>query len=252
MKKKLQQDIESALSNALEPPKRRAPSPALNQVLAEYAAPAVPQHGIPSVDIPQPVIPRRDIPPEAPPKPKQDAAELVSAEHGYYPTFNDISDSLIPKLKLNPYEQVILLRLYRLSHGWQKDTCTVGHTKLAKQTNISRSKVQITIAALISLGLVEHVAEQGNAGTEYRVLPGVPVLQRGIPDGGIPSSKEGMRQRGIPQAHGIPQGGHNKNKVLNTELKKELSLCDKCRQSSGYIYADPDDLTKGVVRCDHK
>ncbi len=40
MKKKHQQDIESALNNALEPPKKRKPSPALNDILSQFAPPA--------------------------------------------------------------------------------------------------------------------------------------------------------------------------------------------------------------------
>lgn len=138
-------------------------------------------------------------------------AELVREERGYYPTFNDISDRLVPELKLDAYEQVIVYRMYRLSRGWQKETCVIGHTKLANSTNLSRSTVQKTVARLIERGLIENLGDRGNDGTEYRVLPGVPVLQRGIPSGGIPSQEKGSSSHGTRRSHGIPPDGHIKN-----------------------------------------
>lgn len=147
------------------------------------------------------------------PQPSRSAklAEIVREERGYYPTFNDISDRLVPELKLDAYEQVVVYRMYRLSRGWQKDTCVVGHTKLAKGTNLSRSTVQKTIARLIERGLIENLGDRGNDGTEYRVLPGVPVLQRGIPRDGIPPQTKGGTSHGTRRSDGIPPGGHIKN-----------------------------------------
>ena len=138
-------------------------------------------------------------------------AEIVKEERGYYPTFNDISDRLVPELKLDAYEQVVLYRMYRLSRGWQKDTCVVGHTKLANSTNLSRSTVQKTVAKLLGRELIENLGDRGNDGTEYRVLPGVPVLPRGIPRGGIPPQAKGGISDGTRRSDGIPPGGHIKN-----------------------------------------
>jgi DNA-binding transcriptional MocR family regulator len=117
----------------------------------------------------------------------------------------------VPELKLDAYEQVVVYRMYRLSRGWQKDTCVVGHTKLANGTNLSRSTVQKTVARLIERGLIENLGDRGNDGTEYRVLPGVPVLQRGIPRDGIPSQEKGGSPHGTRRSDGIPPGGHIKN-----------------------------------------
>ena len=136
---------------------------------------------------------------------------MVKEERGYYPTFNDISDRLVPELKLDAYEQAVLYRMYRLSRGWQKDTCVIGHTKLSNSTNLSRSTVQKTVARLIERGLIENLGDRGNDGTEYRVLPGVPVLQRGIPRDGIPSEGKGGTSHGTRRSDGIPPGGHIKN-----------------------------------------
>ena len=177
--------------------------------------------GIPPQSIPPDGIPIHGTPIKGKPSPAtlpQDEyssprlAEIVREERGYYPTFNDVSDRLVPELKLDAYEQVVLYRLYRLSRGWQKDTCVIGHTKLAKSTNLSRSTVQKTVARLIERKLIENLGDRGNDGTQYKVLPGVPVLQRGIPQHGIPSQQKGGSPGGIRRSDGIPSDGHNKNK----------------------------------------
>jgi hypothetical protein len=200
-------------------------------LISKFAEPKpIPPAGIPAKSIPPQSIPRDGIPAHTPPslakakvkkvqvadmqpeRMSSKLAEIVKEERGYYPTFNDISDRLVPELKLDAYEQVVLYRMYRLSRGWQKDTCVVGHTKLANSTNLSRSTVQKTIAKLLERELIENLGDRGNDGTEYRVLPGVPVLQRGIPPGGIPSQAKGGTSHGIRRSDGIPPGGHNKNK----------------------------------------
>lgn len=194
-------------------------------LISRFAEPkSVPPDGMPDHGIPSQGIPFRDIPPHNTPyldkprdadksqaRPSMKLAEIVREERGYYPTFNDLSDHLIPELKLDAYEQAVLYRMYRLSRGWQKDSCIIGHSKLANSTNLSRSTVQKTVARLIERGLIENMGDRGNDGTEYRVLPGVAVLQRGIPRGGIPSQAKGGSSHGTRRSDGIPSDGHNKN-----------------------------------------
>jgi hypothetical protein len=129
-------------------------------------------------------IPQQTIVPESLPSQKSvsrkvdDKRRGVDAAKGYYPVFNDISDRLIPELQLDPYEQAVLHRLYRLSRGWKKEECEVGLGTLAKQCVMSRSQVQRSIAKLIEKGLIENlgsVRKGGKEGNCYRVLAGVPV-----------------------------------------------------------------------------
>jgi hypothetical protein len=198
-------------------------------LISRFAEPKlVPSDGIPPRSIPPDGIPAHDTPAEKPSMspPRQEGpsprlAEIVREERGYYPTFNDVSDRLVPEFKLDAYEQVVLYRLYRLSRGWQKDTCVIGHTKLAKNTNLSRSTVQKTVARLVERKLIENLGDRGNDGTEYKVLPGVPVLQRGIPLGGIPSQQKGSSSGGTRRSDGIPPSGHNKNKEGFKENNKK-------------------------------
>lgn len=176
----------------------------------------VPPRGLPRAGAPRPAKPRVEQL-RAGDAPTSNAssklAETVQEVRGYYPTFNDISDRLVPEMKLDAYEQVVLYRLYRLSRGWQQETCVVGHTKLANSTNLSRSTVQKTVAKLLERQLIENLGDCGNDGTEYRVLPGVPVLQRGIPSDGIPSQTQGGTSHGTRRSHGIPSHGHIKNNI---------------------------------------
>jgi len=187
------------------------PKPAL---LAGIPPDSIPLQGIPFPGIPQDNTQAAEKPKpvdKVPAGPALKLAEVVREDRGYYPTFNDLSDRLVPEQKLDAYEQVVLYRLYRLSRGWQKDSCIVGHTKLANSTNLSRSTVQKTVARLLERGLIVNLGDRGNDGTEYQVLPGVPVLQRGIPSRGIPSGEKGGSSDGTRRSDGIPPGGHIKN-----------------------------------------
>jgi hypothetical protein len=218
----LQRGLSEIVASQTAPTEEKARQSA--DLISKFAEPkAIPQNDIPSQGIPSNGIPTRGTLSEAKPKspPSLKLAEIVKEERGYYPTFNDISDRLVPELKLDTYEQVVIYRLYRLSRGWQKDSCVIGHTKLAKNTNLSRSTVQKTIARLIERGLIENMGDRGNDGTEYRVLPGVPVLQRGIPQHGIPLQAKSSSSHGTRRSDGIPSGGHIKNKEGFNKQDKE-------------------------------
>jgi hypothetical protein len=229
----LQRGLSEIVARQTAPTEEKARQSA--DLISRFAEPkpippaGIPQDSIPSTGIPGDGILQRDMPSPRKPKveelkapdvrpPSLRLAEIVREERGYYPTFNDISDRLVPELKLDAYEQVVLYRMYRLSRGWQKDTCVVGHSRLANSTNLSRSTVQKTVARLLERGLIENLGDRGNDGTEYRVLPGVPVLQRGIPRDGIPSQSKGGSSHGTRRSDGIPPDGHNKN---NKSFSKE-------------------------------
>jgi len=136
---------------------------------------------IPSQTIPHQTIFRENLPKETTFRGVTIGVKEVDPAKGYYPVFNDISDRLIPELQLDPYEQSVLQRLYRLSRGWKKEECEVGLGTLAKQCVMSRSQVQRSIAKLIEKGLIENlgsVRKGGKEGNRYRVLAGIPVESR--------------------------------------------------------------------------
>lgn len=159
---------------------------------------------------------------------------IVDSNKGYYPVFNDISDRLIPELQLDPYQQAVLQRLYRLSRGWKSEECEVGLGTLAKFCVMSRSQVQRSVAKLIDKGLVESLGSSkkgGKEGNRYRVLPGLKTIPRQtIPNSTIVSEtmvgdtivREGetSSQENTVVSQGIVPRGTNKNS--NKELKNTL------------------------------
>lgn len=224
----LQRGLSEIVARQTAPTEEKARQSA--NLISKFAEPkSISPAGIPSEGIPRPGIPHDSSRGAEKPRPADKSlafpslklADVVREDRGYYPTFNDISDRLVPDQKLDAYEQVVLYRMYRLSRGWQRDTCVVGHTKLAKSTNLSRSTVQKTVARLLERGLIENLGDRGNDGTEYRVLPGVPVLQRGIPRDGIPSQAKGSSSDGTRRSDGIPSRGHNKNKSFSKDNNKK-------------------------------
>ncbi|MGA9773116.1 MAG: hypothetical protein WBV94_29065 [Blastocatellia bacterium] len=96
-------------------------------------------------------------------------AELAIVETEYTKTPNDLWDELMPTL--DPYDQIVLWQLYRLSRGHHRDTCTVGFPRLAKRCNISPKQVQISVGRLEKRALIKrmgsdfgnrNIAERGN------------------------------------------------------------------------------------------
>ena len=156
---------------------------------------------------------------------------IVDSNKGYYSVFNDISDRLIPEMELDPYQQAVLQRLYRLSRGWRSEECEVGLGTLARYCVMSRSQVQRSVAKLIEKGLVESLGNSkkgGKEGNRYKVLPGLQTMPRHtipagtIVSGGIPpetivpQEETSTYQNTVVNQGIVPQ---NTNKNINKELK---------------------------------
>lgn len=169
----------------------------------------------------QETIPQQTIAPQ----------NIVDSSKGYYPMFNDISDRLVPELGLDPYQQAVLQRLYRLSRGWKSEECEVGLGTLAKYCVMSRSQVQRSVARLIEKGLIECLGSSkkgGKEGNRYRVLPGLDTIpQQTIPReaivaetmvaGTIVRQDETSSCENTVVSQGIVSGSTNKNN--NKDLK---------------------------------
>jgi DNA-binding Lrp family transcriptional regulator len=67
---------------------------------------------------------------------------------------NSILDELLPTL--DPYQQLVYLRLYRLSYGFKNSHCTVGLEKLSRTLNISHKSVQRAIEKLEERKLIKR------------------------------------------------------------------------------------------------
>jgi hypothetical protein len=160
---------------------------------------------------------------------------IVDSAKGYFQYLNDLSDRVIPELKLKPFEQVVLNRLYRLSRGWKSEECTVGLGALAKQCVMSRTSVQKSIGILVEKGLIEDLGEDkkgGKEGKRYRVLPGITVLPRTILKDTIVKDGETV----VPDTTGaqgtIPPATTNKDS--NKDFKNTHSNTDGVRVGSRF------------------
>jgi predicted transcriptional regulator len=182
---------------------------------------------------------------------------IVNEAKGYYPVYNDISDRLIPEFQLNPYEQSVFQRLYRLSRGWKSDECEVGLGTLAKHCVMSRSQVQRSIAKLIEKGLIENLGSTkkgGKEGNRYRVLPSpttsprqtIPretIVEESMLDETIVTQGETSTGETTVVSQGIVTGGTNKNSnkdLLNTHTQTGVGVGSKfsleeCKRFAEYL-----------------
>jgi hypothetical protein len=152
---------------------------------------------------------------------------------------NGILDRVLPTLK--PYDQLVLLRLYRLSRGFQKEECTVGYESIGKACNMSSRQAQISIERLILAGWVERVGlKQGGKsrqgrGSVYRVrLPAA-------------ATKAGSAIAG----RSIAAGSDIKDKDINERLKSGARDISNCPDCGGKGYWWPEGFEKGVAKCKH-
>lgn len=80
---------------------------------------------------------------------------------------NAILDSLLPQIE--PFEQLVYLRLYRLSHGFRSETCLIGLDRLATVCRISPSTAVRAIRELEAKRLIRRLqAKLGGKMSESR------------------------------------------------------------------------------------
>jgi hypothetical protein len=138
---------------------------------------------------------------------------------------------------LKPDEQAVFLQLYRLSWGWNKETCFISNPRLSERSNVPLSSMKRAVAGLVSKGMVEKTGQMNGygkeQGVEYRVL----------------------NMDWQPNMSRQPNMTPIKEKLLKENNKKESSappdykLCPDC-QGSGFYY--PEGIEKGVAKCKHE
>jgi len=91
-------------------------------------------------------------------------------ETGFFPVPNEIADRLLPLLSAEEFK--VYFRLYRLSHGFHRNTCFVGYSALARSTSLGIATVKRVVPRLASMGLVRVVNSINTRdvkGTTYEV-----------------------------------------------------------------------------------
>jgi hypothetical protein len=139
---------------------------------------APPPHVAPTL----PVAPPRDVaPPQTTQPPLQNVAPPVDvalpadvAPEQFTRVVNGIFDRILPSLK--PAEQLVLLRLYRLTRGFNKEVCRVTIGKLATSCNIGTTATRLAVQALESRGYIRRIGtdvantNQNNRGIDFEML----------------------------------------------------------------------------------
>jgi hypothetical protein len=148
---------------------------------------------------------------------RQAAPAPQTAVAGYTRVSNDLLDRILPTL--DTYDQAVLIRLYRLSRGFNSDTCRVSAPTLAKACNISERQVRKSVAKLEARELIQRIEQDfGNRnkalrGTIFRILVADPTPARGA----------------TPAPHAAPvhgaahaRGAANKDKAFKENSKKGI------------------------------
>jgi hypothetical protein len=113
-------------------------------------------------------------------EPASDLLASLPNVAGYLRLSNQIVDHLLPQLE--PYEQIIYLQLFRLSHGNGKSFCLISMPKLARRTRISERSAWRAVAELTRKGLVRREASVHGKGKEQGIsfwvaIPASPAAQ---------------------------------------------------------------------------
>jgi hypothetical protein len=86
----------------------------------------------------------------------------------FFSFFNEMVDDLLPTLDSN--EQVLYIRLFRLSYGFNRNYCTVSQSLLIERTGISRNTVRTSLQSLAQKGWL-RITDAGNrVSTTYLVV----------------------------------------------------------------------------------
>lgn len=173
--------IDDALNKALMPPKRR-PSPMLDGILSQYTAPVreTPSPQQPHFNSELPIVPVDEDARQRIRQPQSTPVETSPAQHagGQVAGFTKISNDLLDRIlkTLDVYDQIVLIRLWRLSYGFDSDECSVAQPTLAKSCNISERQIRISITRLEAAGHIKRLGADFNnknllkRGTSFKML----------------------------------------------------------------------------------
>jgi hypothetical protein len=74
---------------------------------------------------------------------------------------------------LKPDEQAVYFQLYRLSWGWNQETCFISNPRLSERSNVPLSSMKRAVTGLITKGLIEKTGHKNgfgqDQGVEYRL-----------------------------------------------------------------------------------
>lgn len=161
---------------------------------------ALPQTQVPKTQAPRTRARRTQVPES------QVAPISEVRKEGYTRFDNWVLDDFLPRL--DPYEQIVFLRLYRLTVGFNRTTCLVSHEKLAEKTNLSLSTVKRVCNRLVALGHIASSPVLGGSrserGCEFEILGPVAASTTQASRTQVPQTQarqSQVRETQVPQTH---------------------------------------------------
>jgi Mn-dependent DtxR family transcriptional regulator len=177
-------------------------------------------------------------------------AETATIAHPeqFYRTPNELDDKIIPTLR--PTEQSVIRRLYRLTRGFRRDTCSVSVATLASACNISSRKVAYALNVLEERGYIKR-RDTGNKGKSNDTRGCL--IECLIPE--VVTAKSAHTAKIADTAKNAVSAkiADNKESFKTKDIKGESAApdyknCPDC-QGSGFWY--PEGNEKGVAKCRH-
>jgi hypothetical protein len=133
----------------------------------------------------------------------------------FFRFFNEMVDDLLPTLDSN--EQVLYIRLFRLSYGFNRNYCTVSQSLLIERTGFSRNTVRTSLQSLAQKGWL-RVADAGNrVSTTYLVILPHDKLTR-TPNSGAKYDPQKLTVKERPSGN----DGHDLSRIMRGSKKTPL------------------------------
>lgn len=170
MKKLDRERLQARLDKALEPPRAAAVKPDnSDSIVGRYAVADKPSDmtrpagepvrvADPSAEQTRPHLgPVAVSDPSTSPKRTGSAGEPVRVTDGYIQITNHLLDDVLPTL--DPPDQAVLLRLYRLTRGYKKSSCQVSRQKLIAKTRVKKTRLLQALITLEERGFIRRLAD---------------------------------------------------------------------------------------------
>ncbi len=137
---------------------------------------------------------------------------------GYTRVPNDLLDRILPTL--DPYDQAVLVRLFRLARGFNSDTCRVSIPTLAKACNVSERQARISVGRLEGRELVRRIGQDfGNSDRSLRGTTFLILISDATPARGATPARYATHVQGAAPA----RGAANKDKALKENSKRGVN-----------------------------
>lgn len=142
---------------------------------------------------------------------------------------------------LSADEQAVYFQLYRLSWGWNKDTCLISNPRLSERSNVPLTSMKRAVTKLIAKGLVKKTGQQNGFGKEQGVEYWVANLDW--------QANTGSQTKVGRQAN----TAYNKERFKEINKKgaapPDFKNCPDCHGTGMYY---PEGVSNGVKKCRHE